>query len=223
MDIERFSSDLDHLAYKITNGMSKDKISRLDFVRYKLVDLYKKNLIKINHSVMELICANHLLKKGYNVDVEKRLTDILISDVYAEKGREVVIIEIETGFIPPEHALDPLAYYTARIVSKISRYSKFADRFYLATPVIGLLPIPNIYKYPSKKRKRTDMENLKSLCDIYYINPHIEYDEIYHGLLDSIFIIDIDKGRVIESSLKQYFRVKERLIRMAAKDVKNSK
>ena len=56
-----------------------------------------RNLVKINHSAMELVCAKHLIRYGYKVDVEKQLTDILICDVYAEKGDGAAIVEIETG------------------------------------------------------------------------------------------------------------------------------
>ena len=48
------------------------------------------------------------------------MTDILVCDVFATKGDGEAIVEIETGFTPPEHALDPTSYYVARIASKIS-------------------------------------------------------------------------------------------------------
>ena len=94
---------------------------------------------------MELICAMHLIRYGYHVDVEKQLTDSLVCDVFATKGDGQVIIEIETGFMPPEHALDPFSYYVSRIASKISRYSKHASEFIMATPGVNLLPIPVLF------------------------------------------------------------------------------
>ena len=45
--------------------------------------------------------------------------------LFGKKGDGTAIIEIETGFTPPEHALDTVDYYAARIVSKIARYSKY--------------------------------------------------------------------------------------------------
>ena len=54
---------------------------------------------------MELVCAKHLIEFGYTVDVEDWF-DILVCDVFASKGDGEAIVEIETGFIPPEHALD---------------------------------------------------------------------------------------------------------------------
>lgn len=111
----------------MVSGDSEEVIKKVDFVKNRLIELYKRNIVKINHSVMELVCARHLIRYGYSVDVEKRLTDILVCDVYATKGDGEAVVEIETGFVPPEHALDPLSYYTARITSKIARYSKFAN------------------------------------------------------------------------------------------------
>jgi hypothetical protein len=83
----------------------------------------RENLVKINHSVMEILCAAKLLWDGYNVDVEHVLSDSLVCDVMGEKNGQTTMVEIETGYIPPEHALDPSTYTFARIISKIARYS----------------------------------------------------------------------------------------------------
>ena len=55
--------------------------------------------------------------------MEKDISDILVCDFYAKKGGGNTIIEIETGFTPPVHAMDTMNYFTARIMSKIARYS----------------------------------------------------------------------------------------------------
>ena len=177
----------------------------MDFVRNQLIDLYSRNLVKINHSAMELVCAKHLIRYGYQVDVEKRLTDILICDVYAEKGDGAAIVEIETGFIPPEHALDPLSYYAARIASKISRYSKHSDKFILATPPVSILPIPSLFRRPPRDRKPAEIKEVKELCDRYYKNPPVTEDEIANGRVHIIYIINIDSAKVVEMDVDSYF------------------
>src|SRR5215218_2736818 len=139
-------------------GEPEEIVERMNFVKNRLIELYMRNLVKINHSAMELVCAKHLIRYGYKVDVEKQLTDILICDVYAEKGDGAAIVEIETGFIPPEHALDPLSYYSARVASKIARYSKFANQFVLATTPVSTLPIPKIFSRPPRDRSKEDMK-----------------------------------------------------------------
>ncbi len=193
------------LSGKMSAGEPEDVVQRMDFVKNRLIDLYSRNLVKINHSAMELVCAKHLIHYGYQVDVEKQLTDILVCDVYAEKGDGAAIVEIETGFIPPEHALDPLAYYAARIASKIGRYSKYANKFVLATPPVSILPIPELFRRPPKDRRPIEIKEVKALCDRYYKNPPVTEDEILNGRLHVIYIINIDAGKVVEMDVDSYF------------------
>ena len=205
LDLERFIADVTSLSGKMSEGEPEDVVQRLDFVRNRLVDLYSRNLVKINHSAMELVCAKHLIRYGYKVDVEKRLTDILICDVFAEKGNGAAIVEIETGFIPPEHALDPLSYYAARIASKIARYSKYADKFILATPPVSILPIPGLFRRPPRDRRPGEIKEVKMLCDRYYKNPPVTGDEIVNGRLHIIYIINIDAAKLVEMDVDSYF------------------
>ncbi len=206
MDLERFSADVNTLSNKMIAQESAEIVERMDFVKQRLIELYKKNIVKINHSAMELVCAKHLIHYGYNVDVEKQLTDILVCDLHATKGDGEAIVEIETGFIPPEHALDPLSYYSARIASKISRYSKFANLFVLATPPVSILPIPSIFGRPPRDRKYSELEQVKLLCNKYYRNPPVSLNEILNGRLHIIYIINIDEGKVIEMDVESYLQ-----------------
>ena len=206
MDLERFSADVNTLSDKMIAGESAEIVERMNFVKQRLIELYKKNMVKINHSAMELVCAKHLIHYGYNVDVEKQLTDILVCDLHATKGDGEAIVEIETGFIPPEHALDPLSYYSARIASKISRYSKFANLFVLATPPVSILPIPSIFGRPPRDRKYAELEQVKLLCNKYYRNPPVSLNQILNGRLHIIYIINIDEGKVIEMDVESYLQ-----------------
>ena len=201
MDLERFTADVTNLSDKMTEGGSGEIIKRMDFVKFRLIELYKRNIVKINHSAMELVCARHLIKYGYAVDVERQLNEILICDLYATKGEGEAIVEIETGFIPPEHALDPLSYYSARVASKIARYSKFASQFVLA--------IPKIFRRPPRDRAKEDMKEVKDLCDRYYRNPPISFGEILNSHLHMIYIINVDQGKVTEMDVDSYFEAIE--------------
>jgi len=205
LDLERFTADVTSLSAKMSVGEPEDVVQRMDFVKNRLIHLYSRNLVKINHSAMELVCAKHLIRYGYHVDVEKQLTDILVCDVYAEKGDGAAIVEIETGFIPPEHALDPLSYYAARIASKIARYSKYANKFVLATPPVSILPIPQLFARPPKDRRPSEIKDVKALCDKYYKNPPVTDDEILNGRLHIIYIINIDASKVVEMDVDSYF------------------
>ena len=196
----------------MTVGDPDEIIKRMDFVKFRLIELYKRNIVKINHSAMELVCARHLIRYGYAVDVERQLNDILICDLYATKGEGEAILEIETGFIPPEHALDPLSYYSARVASKIARYSKFANQFVLATPPVSVLPIPKIFRRPPRDRSRDDIKKVKELCDRYYRNPPISFSEILNSHLHIIYIINVDQGKVTEMDVDSYVDATEGMV-----------
>lgn len=197
--------------YAVTNRLApmlqKDDVPKLNYVRQRLIELYQQNLVKINHSVLELICAANLVAKGYAVDVEKPLTDSLVCDIYAKKDSNISIIEIETGFTPPEHALDTISYYVSRIVSKIARYSKYCNEFSLATPVIGMLPIHKVFLNPPAHRPESELKKIKTMCDEFYKNPPIEYDEILNAKLNSIYLINIDKGFAKEIDPASYYKM----------------
>ncbi|MEM2759403.1 MAG: hypothetical protein QXU32_00410 [Nitrososphaerales archaeon] len=198
MDLEKFTRDVNEVVYKACVNEDLIVLQRINFVKQRLIDLYKRNLVKINHSVMEIVCAKHLIKYGYDVDVERQLSDTLVCDVYATKGDSSFIVEIETGFTPPEHALDPMTYYIARIASKIARYSQFADKFALAAPLTSILPIPETFLKPPKYRKSGEVKKIKELCDKYYKNPPLDTDTILHARLHSIYLINIDNAKITE-------------------------
>lgn len=193
MDLEKFRQDVYEITERLSRNLDAEKIPKLNYVRQRLIEMYQLNLVKINHSVLELICASNLIARGYSVDVEKQVSDILICDIFAQKGDGDTIIEIETGFTPPEHALDTVDYFIARIMSKVARYSQYCSKFSLATPVIGLLPIPKIFLVPPNTRTENQVNKVKALCDRFYKNPPIAYDDILNAHLHSIYLIHIDR------------------------------
>ena len=211
MDLEKFTEDVYTVAEKLTNGHAPEIKSRINFVRERLIELYKKNLVKINHSVLEMICASNLISHGYTVDIEKQLSNILVCDVFATKGDGTFIMEIETGFTPPDHALDTIDYYVARISSKIARYSKHCSKFALATPVVGILPIPKLFLKPPSDRKIEEVQRIKNLVDRFYKNPPIEIDDILNARLHSVYLINIDKGFAKQLDPYTYLDLTEKL------------
>lgn len=212
MDLEKFRDDVYEITERLSRKLCKDDLPKLNYVRQRLIDLYQENLVKINHSVLELICAANLVSHGYLVDVEKTLSDILVCDIYAKKGDGTTIIEIETGFTPPEHALDTVDYYTARIMSKVARYSKYCSKFSLATPVIGILPMPKLFLIPPTARDKNEINKVKSLCDRFYKNPPIDYDDIVNARLHSVYLINIDKDLAKELDPCSYLELTEKLL-----------
>ena len=211
MDIEKFTEDVYTITEKLNADQSPEIKSKINFVRERLIELYQKNLVKINHSVLEIICASNLIAQGYTVDIEKHLSDILVCDVFATKGDGTFIMEIETGFTPPDHALDTIDYYIARIASKIARYSQYCSKFALATPVVGILPIPKLFLKPPSKRKKDEIQKIKDLVDRFYKNPPIQLGDILNARLHSVYLINIDKCFAKQLDPYTYLELTERL------------
>jgi len=212
LDLEKFRNDVNAVTDRLSSKLSKEDLPKLNFVSQHLIEMYKKNLVKINHSVLELICASELIANGYAVEVEKKISDILVCDLFAQKGDGDTIIEIETGFTPPDHAMDTIDYSTARIMSKIARYSKYCSKFSLATPVTGIIPIPKIFLIPPNARKKEDIKKVQDLCDRYYKNPPINYDDILNARLHSIYLINVDKNFAISLDPQGYVDLTEKLL-----------
>ena len=219
MDVEKFQDDVYTITELLSKNLSPELLPKLNFVRQNLIEYYKKNLVKINHSVLELICASELISHGFSVDVEKPISNVLVCDLFGKKGDGTAIIEIETGFTPPEHALDTVDYYAARIVSKIARYSKYCGKFSLATPVVNILPISDIFLLSPNARKPEDVKKLKKLCDRFYKNPQIKLEDIQNAHIHSVYLINTDKGFAKETDPQKYLEMTKQLIKQSEIDL----
>ena len=205
--MEKFAQDISTITDMISKGEEASVSLEIRKLRKKLIILYRKGVVKINHSVMELVCAKHLIKKGYVIDVEKHLNDILICDLFGRKGESTEIVEVETGFVSPEHALDPLESSYARIASKIARYSQFSEKFALGTPPHNLLPIPELFLHPPRFRSDEEIAKLKSILDRFYTSPSITREDIASARLQMIYVVNVDHGQVLEVDPEEYRRI----------------
>jgi hypothetical protein len=202
----RFEQDLSTLVLRLTTDMTEQDKGKLVQLRDWLFSLHKEHVVKINHSVMELVCAKYLILKGYDVQLEYRLNDLLTCDLFSSKGYGNLIVEIETGFIPPDHALDPLTYLSARLASKIVRYSSFAGKFALGVPPHYVLSFPNALAKPPRRRTPDEIAHIKKLCDMYYQNPPVTEEEILNTRLHEIYLIDVDRAKVLEIDPEAYMK-----------------
>ncbi len=203
---EKFEEDLRLLSSKLSQNASDETRMKLDQLRARLIQLHQENIVKINHSVMELVCAKHLVEKGYEVLIEHPLAGDLTCDLFATKGYGSLIVEVETGFVPPDHALDPSAYIAARIASKIVRYSGFAGKFALGVPPHYILQYPALFIVPPRERKPEDLWAIKSLCDLYYVNPPLTVKEVKNARIHVVYVIDVDETVVREVEPEAYVR-----------------
>jgi hypothetical protein len=195
--MDKFTRDIEILSAKLNSGTDAEEQKKLSILKDKLIHLHEESIVKINHSVMELVCAKHLILKGYEVDIERPI-DGLVCDLYGVKGLGSHIVEVETGFIPPRHALDPANYRKSRIASKIIRYGNHSEKFALGVPPYYLLQIPDILVKPPRDRTLKDLKYLKTLCDLYYKNPPVTLDEIRNSRIHTIYIIDVDEIAIRE-------------------------
>jgi hypothetical protein len=203
---EKFEQDLTALMSRLTIGVEKDVENKLNLLKDWLMALQRENVVKINHSIMELVCAKYLILKGYAVQLEYPLNELLTCDLYSTKGYGNLIVEIETGFIPPEHALFPLTYTSARLASKIIRYSSFAGKFALGMPPHYILPFPHALAKPPRRRTAEEISAIKTLCDKYYQNPPVTETEIQNARIQEIYIIDVDQAKVHEIDPAAYMK-----------------
>jgi hypothetical protein len=202
----KFDEDLKLLVARLSADMPQDARAKLIKLKNDLSEMHRVNVVKINHSVMELVCAKYLIMKGFEVELEYPLDAVLTCDVYSTKGYGNLIVEIETGYIPPEHAMDPLTYTAARLASKIVRYSSFAGKFAIGVPPHYVLPLPAPLSLPPRRRTQQDIERLKALCDRYYQQPPVTEDCIRNARIQEIYVIDVDRLRVEEMDPEAYMR-----------------
>jgi hypothetical protein len=207
--LDKFADDLDTLMGRLMFDCSTEELSKMQSLERRLIELRERNLLKINHSVMELIVAKYLVRDGYDVELEHTIDSGLNCDVYATKGDGITIIEVETGYVPPAHALDPLDYIKARIASKISRYSNHCHKFLLAAPPHYIMPIPLFFTLSPRQREVGELSVIKRYCDMYYTSPPVSLDEIMNSRIHGVEIIDVDTASLRELDPEQYIALTE--------------
>ena len=203
LELSHFRADLDEVMGKIRPEVEDGEYAQLRTLRDTLFSYQRANQVKINHSVMELICAKHLIQNGFQVEVEHMIEKVSC-DVFATKGFGTALVEVETGFVSPENALDPNTYLKARIASKITRYSGFANKFILGTPPYYIMQIPPALTKPPRFRTDEEIAAIKKLCDLYYTSPPVSIEEIRNARLHSIYAIDVDNVSVREWEVNEY-------------------
>jgi hypothetical protein len=203
---QEFEEDLTVLLSRLTNDSDERIRNKLNTLKDCLINLRKANIVKINHSIMELVCAKYLIEKSYEVLIEQPLNETLTCDLFAAKGLGNLIVEVETGYIPPENALAPLTYTSARLASKIIRYSSFAGKFALGVPPHYILPFPRALSKPPRNREDWEILQIKKLCDVYYHNPPVTIEEIKNARIHEIYIIDVDHSKVHEIDPEAYLK-----------------
>ena len=100
----------------------------------------------------------------------------------------------------------PLTYTSARLASKIIRYSSFAGKFALGVPPHYILPFPRALAKPPRNRADWEIIQIKRLCDAYYQKPPVALEEIRNARIHEIYIIDVDHAKVQEVDPEAYLK-----------------
>ncbi len=82
----KFEQDLTFLLSRLTIDAPPEVENKLNMLKDWLIKLQKENVVKINHTVMELVLAKYLIQKGYEIQLEYPLNEILTCDLYGIKG-----------------------------------------------------------------------------------------------------------------------------------------
>jgi len=199
-----YEKDVDQLIQRMLEGSTPELRVQLPTLAERLKDLRERNMLKINHSILELVVAKYLVQDGYEVSLEHTLESGLTCDVFAKKGMGTFIVEVETGYVPPSHALDPVDYIKARIASKIARYSGYCNKFSLGSPAHYVMPIPRMLTKPPRTRQQTEIEAVKRYCDMYYSNPPVSNEEIVNAHIHSVQVIDVENLNIHEVEPTEY-------------------
>jgi len=199
------AEDIDSVIERLKDRLNHPVKETLDNLGSRLKELALRRLVSSNHTAMELVVAAHLLSKGYSVEIEHVLAPNLVCDIYAVLDGKSLIVEVETGFVPPENSIDPVAYRFARELSKVARYSRYADFFAMAVPPFHILQLPFIVFMPPEERKRWGVEYFKRLLDLYYSKPPVKLEELLDAKLHYVYVVLVDTLELIELTAREYF------------------
>ena len=76
-----------------------------------------------------------------------------------------------------------------------------------------------MFLLPPQARKKDDITRLKNLCDRFYKDPKINFDDIQNAHLHSIYLINTDKGFAKELDPESYLEITENIIEKSEIDL----
>jgi len=213
VDYADYQRDLKLLEEKLTSGMDATYAEKLHEIEQRLVDVRKKKKQSINHSAMILVVSKHLVIRRYKVEVEHDLGDGLVCDIYAyrpaggqgTKPTKDFIMEIETGYVGPEYAIDPNKFLKARAARKIESYSQYSKKFFIGTPPHNIVYIPEMFLKPREKRTEAEIKYWNGLCAEYYKNPSLDFNNS-KGHIEGLYVINVDSGGVQSMDVNSYMK-----------------
>jgi len=183
---EHVASLLRRAGLKPSNGLAEALV--------KLIELNKSRAVSSFHAILQYVVAMTLYKEGYDVWVEYDVGGGLTADVYAESPRGTVIVEVETGYVPPAYLSSPVEFLEARVAFKAILYSGRADIFVIATPSHIVLPRP---RGLGSRAVLVDRERLARLLELTHGKPfEWAMEELPRARVDGFVKIIVDEVSV---------------------------
>jgi hypothetical protein len=178
----------------------------LDDIVKKIIGLHKTGVLNINHSVLEIILAAHLLNQGFKVYAEVEVAGGIV-DIYAIKGIDISI-EVETGYVPPTNAISAEEFLMGRLALKTARYSNVGHEFYIAVPSFYIPPIPEPLLIPPEERKEDDIRKVMFLIRKYSKSPDVTLDDVKTSKINGIITINTKTLDVKVIDIKNFSTLK---------------
>jgi hypothetical protein len=116
------------------------------------------------HAMLQFLVALDLHRRGFDVSVEEPVDGGFKADVYAEGPTGRVIVEIETGYVPPDRMYELEGFLEAKVAFKAVAYSFYTDLFVVATPSHMSLSIPEELLKPIESRSVEDVIAIRELA-----------------------------------------------------------
>ena len=131
----------------------------------------------------------------------------------------LAIVSVELTFFMSAPAAGTVALLNVFVFSFCAVVSTVAYTFAVKDPVVNVLPIPQVFLLPPQARKKEDLMRLKNLCDRFYKNPKITFDNIQNAHIHSIYLINTDKGFSKELDPEAYLQMTKDIIDRSEIDI----
>ncbi len=165
------------------------------------------------HALLQFIVALDLHLRGFDVGVEERLDGGFIADVYAEGPGGIIVVEVETGFVPQGRLASLESYLASRVAFKAAAYSPGVDAFIVAFPShMSMVAIPEPLLKPLEDREPEDVRVIRGLIEAYDLKRASRIGWRAHiARVDGVASINVDKARVAYVPLNSSSRILEAL------------
>lgn len=202
---DRIIKDLELIYEKVSDCYGNN--SNLEEIYRKLLGLSKIGILNVNHSVLQLILSGYLLSKGFRVYVEVEVQGGVM-DIYAIKVKDLGI-EVETGYVPPNNAINAEEFLMSRISLKTAKYSNMVSEFYIAVPSFYIPPIPRELLLDPNERNEEEVRNLMRLIRKYSKTPDITINDVKTSKINGIIIVNTKNMKINIIDNKSFYTLKQ--------------